>query len=832
MKNKQKGITLVALVITIVILLILVGITIHSLMGNNGIIAKARWSAYVTEYEEVNEATKLYAMNEKTQEIVDANNTVTDKSKYYPVKGNNIESTISVEFKNYIKKLENIAESDFSDTTKVDLRMVDFTKISLEVKKDYAINIATGMLYSVEPEEYNKTNYYTPKIGMGESKEGITINFYSNNTKVYTQTVAIDKTSETLKTISEMKLSNNGVSFIRWKDITSDMESKNANDENADEEDVEADNEYYDDELADSSENDESGETEEVTYDYYYDGDTILLEGNDIYLEAEWADAVIVLDANTNGGTVNGAETINWTVKEGEEYGELPDAVSNASGYVFSGWYTAATGGEQITAQEVYTSSANISNLYAQYENTNIATITYDAVTNGGTCTKVSKQVIKGKKIGTLPSSKQTTKSTYNFDCWTLEDGTKINSKYVVTDNMTIYARFTIHINFDYQGGTYNPNYRKNLREYKNVKIGDIRGNLYTYEKRTGYKGNGWWTEPNGQGTKLLYNTKITQTSDFTIYADWLAPCTISYDLNYENAPTAPDSKIIYQKNKYGTLPQMTRLGYDLVGWYTDPVNGELVNNTDLVTDSITLYAHWEFKDEIIVSVDGDDTNGNGTILAPYKTLEQAISVATTNSVIHILEGEYTLSPVKVNSKCGAGIWDGGKALEIYGENEKTILTFKGSSTSLRDGNAVAIQNKNTIIRNFVYVFYPKNSSNYSKAIFRLCRGTTKNIFFSIAGSNKASYLYYNDQTSSTKNNVINCTFFHIKGGVDSNYSGLCNFKNIATNVTTKGTNTNVITKAFGTSTMTTEELIEASKENEDFKSSEVEVFFGEHAWK
>ena len=39
---KQKGITLIALVITIIILLVLAGITISTLMGENGLIARVQ----------------------------------------------------------------------------------------------------------------------------------------------------------------------------------------------------------------------------------------------------------------------------------------------------------------------------------------------------------------------------------------------------------------------------------------------------------------------------------------------------------------------------------------------------------------------------------------------------------------------------------------------------------------------------------------------------------------------------------------------------------------------------------------------------------------------
>ena len=41
MKNNQKGITLVALVITIIVLLILAGVTIAALSGENGILTRS-----------------------------------------------------------------------------------------------------------------------------------------------------------------------------------------------------------------------------------------------------------------------------------------------------------------------------------------------------------------------------------------------------------------------------------------------------------------------------------------------------------------------------------------------------------------------------------------------------------------------------------------------------------------------------------------------------------------------------------------------------------------------------------------------------------------------
>ena len=56
MLNNKKGITLIALVVTVVVLIILAGVSINAVLGDNGIIKKANQAASVTKEEEVKEA--------------------------------------------------------------------------------------------------------------------------------------------------------------------------------------------------------------------------------------------------------------------------------------------------------------------------------------------------------------------------------------------------------------------------------------------------------------------------------------------------------------------------------------------------------------------------------------------------------------------------------------------------------------------------------------------------------------------------------------------------------------------------------------------------------
>ena len=69
-KNREQGITLIALVITIIVLLILAGITISALTGDNGILAQAAKAKEETEKAKTNEQTDLAKMEDLINESV------------------------------------------------------------------------------------------------------------------------------------------------------------------------------------------------------------------------------------------------------------------------------------------------------------------------------------------------------------------------------------------------------------------------------------------------------------------------------------------------------------------------------------------------------------------------------------------------------------------------------------------------------------------------------------------------------------------------------------------------------------------------------------------
>ena len=80
MKNRRikvkgrKGITLVALVVTIVVLLILAGVSINMVLGNNGIINKAKEAKVKSAETSQNDLTGMDKLAQQLESTVSGNN--------------------------------------------------------------------------------------------------------------------------------------------------------------------------------------------------------------------------------------------------------------------------------------------------------------------------------------------------------------------------------------------------------------------------------------------------------------------------------------------------------------------------------------------------------------------------------------------------------------------------------------------------------------------------------------------------------------------------------------------------------------------------------------
>lgn len=88
---------------------------------------------------------------------------------------------------------------------------------------------------------------------------------------------------------------------------------------------------------------------------------SITMPGKDLTVYAKWTGNTYTLNFSTTTGSAPASRTIVY----GEKYGDLP--VLSDSVLSFKGWYTEATGGTQVTADTIFTGTAN-QTLYAHWE--------------------------------------------------------------------------------------------------------------------------------------------------------------------------------------------------------------------------------------------------------------------------------------------------------------------------------------------------------------------------------------------------------------------------------------------------------------------------------
>lgn len=300
---------------------------------------------------------------------------------------------------------------------------------------------------------------------------------------------------------------------------------------------------------------------------------------------------------NANGGTVSPAST---TKTHGSTLGTLPTPTRAATAeysYTFAGWFTAASGGTQISTTTTVTGNVTY---YAHWTATKRS---YTATFNGnGGSTPSPSSITKeyNTVLGTLPTC---TRTGYTFLGWytASSGGTKISTTTVVTKDITYYAQWSINsytLTFNPNGGTVTPT-SKNL-EY-NSAYGTLPTPTRASDAQYTYTFAGWYTAATG-GTQVTAATKMA-AKDTTVYAHWTSNTrsyTVSYQTTYGTLNRTSQSVAYNSKGSCTlTMPDNTaEFTYTFVGWYTaangggTKVGSELTLETPAIKGTVTYYAY------------------------------------------------------------------------------------------------------------------------------------------------------------------------------------------------------------------------------------------------
>ena len=440
-------------------------------------------------------------------------------------------------------------------------------------------------------------------------------------------------------------------------------------------------------------------------------------------------------------------------------------------GYTFDGWYTASTGGNKVTSP--YTPTNNVT-LYARWT-ANKYTITFDG--NGVAVTPSTKQVTYGQTYGTLPAP---TKPGYTFNGW-YNGGNKVQSTDTVdiTGNTTLTAQwlgaeYTVYFNPD--GGNVSPTSKKVNNEGQYGALPTPTKTGYTFagwykdgtkiesttkvETTTDITLKAKWTaikstltvNPNG-GIWDGSSSSQTFTQDYNTTKTINNPsknvdgCRVTFDGNGGTAQTVAITQTttftgwtLSGKGSFGgttytfgdgngtltanysgeniTLPNATKTGATLKGWYTSTTGGTPVGGAGDIwkpsTDT-TLYAQWNETNYILtVDPNGGTWNGSSaqqTVTGTYNEQKQIPNPTAPNGYIVTLNNDGTTTQITqtktftVWKQSGKGSINGttytfgdgnGTITAQYTENNvtlptptKTGYTFDGWYTASTGGNKV-----------------------------------------------------------------------------------------------------------------------------------------------
>ena len=363
---------------------------------------------------------------------------------------------------------------------------------------------------------------------------------------------------------------------------------------------------------------------------------------------------------NPNGGTVDPTST---TKTHGSTLGTLPTPTRAADAqytYTFKGWFTAATGGTQISASTTVTGNVTY---YAQWTATlRSYTVTFNG-NGGGTPSPSTITKTYGSELGTLPTCSRT---GYTFLGWytASSGGTKISSTTKITGTVTYYAQWSINsytLTYNVNGGNaVSP-------ASKSVQYGSAYGTLPTPTRAStaqySYTFAGWYTTAT-DGTQVTANTTMG-AGNTTIYAHWTATkrsYTVTFNGNGGGTPS-PSTITKTYGSELGTLPTCSRTGYTFLGWYTASSGGTKISSTTKITGTVTYYAQWSINSYTLTY----NVNGGNAVSPASKSVQYGSAYGTlptptrasTAQYSYTFAGWYTTATdgtqVTANTTMGAG---------------------------------------------------------------------------------------------------------------------------------------------------------------------------------
>ena len=359
-----------------------------------------------------------------------------------------------------------------------------------------------------------------------------------------------------------------------------------------------------------------------------------------ITLYARWSAITNNAITYDNQGATTAQSGGSTTYTTAAAVATIPTTAPLRTGFTFSGWFTASTGGTQVTNGS-YTppSPFGALTLYAQW---NGISNTFIFNNNTGSGTMANQSIVSG--TSTALTSNSFTKTGFTFAGWnTFSNGTGTaytdGQSITITAGETLYAQWTANLNtFAYNGNTSNGGTTPVGGGSKSFgSTVNVAANTFT---KTGYTFTGWNTAANGSGTPYAATGSVTflmPDAAVTLYAQWtIISSAFAYNGNTSDGGSAPSGS---GDKDYGTTITVaansyTKTGHTFSGWNT-AANGSGTSyaGTGLITfampdTAVTLYAQWTANTNTLAYNGNTNTGGSTPSGGGGKNFGTTITVA------------------------------------------------------------------------------------------------------------------------------------------------------------------------------------------------------------
>ena len=335
-------------------------------------------------------------------------------------------------------------------------------------------------------------------------------------------------------------------------------------------------------------------------------------------LYAHWTAKSFNVDLNPAPG-IGGTTAINPIFNQPMISGTAPTRV----GYTFDGYYATNEQGVekryyQLGANNTMTSANNWDidgspDLYAKW----IAKqndLTFNP--NGGALTQnTTKTIVYDSPFGALPTPSF---NGYSFLGWTK---TVNGTDYISADELVNFEVST-QVFAKWQALPYNVTLisDNNTHSAREVIYKSNYGELPVLTK-TGYVFGGWYLESN-HISLVTASSIVNQFVNHSLFAKW-TPVRSQVNFNVESVAgaVAPAPINVDYNSTYGTLPTLSKTGYNFTGWFTSLVGGQQINSNTTVSivSPQTIYPRFSAKEfTLSFSLDGGTLTGPQSVLIAY----------------------------------------------------------------------------------------------------------------------------------------------------------------------------------------------------------------------